>query len=187
MGKSSLKTESSKSDRKFEKKVQFYAKVRDTVTSLAATKAITKKTKLRSRQKKLKTYDLSSLSEFLPELKGSPQPAPAPEFKLNCKSRKKLIILHLFKTWNDWCIFFRLKEGKQLSTVLNHPAFQADALAAIHQHLKSTQPILDEKAKKRMNKNGGKKKKKGKNQRLHRDLNLWICELVYRFSFICLS
>ncbi|KAK2664999.1 hypothetical protein Ddye_003573 [Dipteronia dyeriana] len=145
MGKSSLKTESSKSDLKFEKKVQFYAKVRDTVTSLAATKAITKKTKLRSRQKKLKTYDLSSLSEFLPELKGSQQPAPAPEFKLNCKSRKKLI----------------LKEGKQYSTVLNHPAFQADALAAIHQHLESTQPISDEKPKKRMNKNGGKKKKKG--------------------------
>ncbi|KAL5857875.1 hypothetical protein ACOSQ3_005333 [Xanthoceras sorbifolium] len=55
------------------------------------------KKKVRSRHKKLKAYDLSSLTEFLPELKGSWQPAPAPEFKHNCKSRQKLI----------------LKEGKQ--------------------------------------------------------------------------
>ncbi|KAL5855482.1 hypothetical protein ACOSQ4_005284 [Xanthoceras sorbifolium] len=145
MGKSSAKTESTKSDNKFEKKLQFYAKVRDTVTSLTAKKAITKKKKVRSRHKKLKVYDLSSLTEFLPELKGSRQLAPAPEFKLNCKSRQKLI----------------LKEGKQLSAVLNHPTFQEDPLAAIHQHLESTQPISDDKPKKRMNKNGKKKKKKG--------------------------
>ncbi|KAL5790569.1 hypothetical protein ACOSQ2_005457 [Xanthoceras sorbifolium] len=123
--------ESTKSDNKFEKKLQFYAKVRDTVTSLTAKKAITKKKKVRSRHKKLKAYDLSSLTEFLPQLKGSRQPAPAPEFKLNCKSRQKLI----------------LKEGKQLSAVLNHPTFQEDPLAAIHQHLESTQPMSNDKPK----------------------------------------
>lgn len=148
MGKSTSKSQSSKSDRKFEKKLRFYTKVRDAVTSLTAKRAIAKKKKLRSRQKKLKAYDLAALSEFLPELKGSRQPAPAPEFKLNCKSRQKLI----------------LKEGKQLSTVLNHPAFQVDPLAAIHQHLESTQPVLDEKPKKRMNKTGKKKKKGGKSK-----------------------
>lgn len=52
-----------------------------------------------------------------------------------------------------------MKEGKQLSTVLNHPAFQVDALAAINQHLESTQPVSDEKPKKKMNKNGSKKRK----------------------------
>ncbi|XVF01317.1 hypothetical protein REPUB_Repub04eG0077500 [Reevesia pubescens] len=139
---------SSKSDRKFEKKLQFYAKVKDSVASLTAKKNITKKKKLRSRQKKLKAYDLSALSEFLPELKVSKQPTPAADFKLNCKSRQQLI----------------LKEGKQLSAVLKHPAFQADPLAAIHQHLQSTQPVLDEKPKKKMNKNGGKKKKSKKSK-----------------------
>ncbi|KAJ0010693.1 hypothetical protein Pint_33870 [Pistacia integerrima] len=95
------------------------------------------KKKLRSRQKKLKAYDLSSLSEFLPELKSPQQPSAATDFKLNCKSRKKLI----------------LKEGKQLGTVLNHPAFQVDPLAAIHQHLESTAPISDEKPKKKTKQN----------------------------------
>ncbi|GAY54960.1 hypothetical protein WN943_024363 [Citrus x changshan-huyou] len=144
MGKSSAKAESStKSDRKFEKKLQFYSKVRDTVASLTAKKAITKKKKLRGRQKKLKVYNLSTLSESLPELKAPRQPVPAADLKLNCKARQKLI----------------LKEGKQLSTVLNHPAFQVDPLAAINQHLESTQPVSDEKPKKKMNKNGSKKRK----------------------------
>ncbi|KAL9417812.1 hypothetical protein AB3S75_040746 [Citrus x aurantiifolia] len=144
MGKSRAKAESStKSDRKFEKKLQFYSKVRDTVASLTAKKAITKKKKLRSRQKKLKVYNLSTLSESLPELKAPWQPIPAADSKLNCKARQKLI----------------LKEGKQLSTVLNHPAFQVDPLAAINQHLESTQPVSDEKPKKKMNKNGSKKRK----------------------------
>ncbi|KAL5788238.1 hypothetical protein ACOSP7_005187 [Xanthoceras sorbifolium] len=87
---------------------------------------------------------ISPLTEFLLELKGSRQPAPTPEFKLNCKFRQKLI----------------LKEGEQLSAVLNHPTFQENPLTASHQHLESTQPISDEKPKKRMNKNGKKKKKK---------------------------
>ncbi|XP_044490598.1 uncharacterized protein LOC123214709 [Mangifera indica] len=144
MGKSSSRAESSsKADRKFEKKVEFYAKVRDTVASLTAKKVITKKKKLRSRQKKLKAYDLSTLSEFLPELKSSQQPAATADLKLNCKSRQKMI----------------LKEQKQLSTVLNHPAFQVDPLAAIHQHLESTQPVSEEKPKKKTNKTARKKKK----------------------------
>ncbi|XP_017632080.1 uncharacterized protein LOC108474611 isoform X2 [Gossypium arboreum] len=146
MGKPSSRPDSSsKADKKFDKKVQFYAKVRDTVASLTAKKDITKK-KLRSRQKKLKAYDLSALSEFLPELK-----APrANDFKLNCKSRQQLI----------------LKEGNQLSAVLEHPAFQADPLAAIHQHLQNTQPALDEKPKKKKNQNGGRKKKSKKSKAL---------------------
>ncbi|TYJ44191.1 hypothetical protein E1A91_A03G205700v1 [Gossypium mustelinum] len=146
MGKPSSRPDSSsKADKKFDKKVQFYAKVRDTVASLTAKKDITKKKKLRSRQKKLKAYDLSALSEFLPELK-----APrANDFKLNCKSRQQLI----------------LKEGNQLSAVLEHPAFQADPLAAIHQHLQNTQPALDEKPKKK-NQNGGRKKKSKKSKAL---------------------
>ncbi|KAJ4716249.1 Ribosome biogenesis protein [Melia azedarach] len=163
MGKSSKSSKSkpsaepessTKADRKFEKKLQFYAKVRDTVASLTAKKAIKKK-KLRSRQKKLKAYDLSSLSEFLPELKAPRQPNPTAEFKVNCKSRKKLI----------------LKEWKQLSTVLNHPAFQAEPLAAIRQHIESTQPVSDEKQKKKINKNGSKKKK-GKTSTGHQSLDI---------------
>ncbi|XP_044507542.1 uncharacterized protein LOC123227005 [Mangifera indica] len=146
MGKSSARDESSKADRKFEKKLEFYAKVRDTVTSLTAKKAISKKKKHRSRQKKLKPFDLSSLAEFLPELKSSQKPTAAADFKLNWKSRQKLI----------------LKEGKQLSTVLSHPAFQVDPLAAIHHHLQSTQPVSDEKPKKKSSKAERKKKKKDK-------------------------
>ncbi|XP_031288140.1 uncharacterized protein LOC116146827 isoform X1 [Pistacia vera] len=115
------------------------------------------KKKLRSRQKKLKAYDLSSLSEFLPELKSPQQPIAATDFKLNCKSRKKLMfVLHF--------IILRLKEGKQLSTVLNHPAFQVDPLAAIHQHLESTAPVSDEKPKKKTSKTARKKKKGDKSK-----------------------
>ncbi|PRQ19909.1 hypothetical protein RchiOBHm_Chr7g0222441 [Rosa chinensis] len=137
---------STKADRKFEKKLDFYAKVRDTVSTLSTQKTIVKKKKLRSRQKKLKAYDLSALTEFLPELKGEQKPTPPSDFKRNCKSMRKLI----------------LKEGKQLTTVLNHPAFQSDALAAIHQHLERTQPVREEeKPEKRKNKCGSKKRKGG--------------------------
>ncbi|KAM3757698.1 hypothetical protein ACB098_02G209100 [Castanea mollissima] len=65
--------------------------VGDSVAALSAQKTIEKKKKLRSRQKKLKAYDLSSVSEFLPELKIPRQPSPAAEFKLNCKSKQKLM------------------------------------------------------------------------------------------------
>ncbi|XP_050217799.1 uncharacterized protein LOC126668652 [Mercurialis annua] len=145
MGK--LRQESlTKSERKLDKKVQFYSKIKDTFASLNAKKSITKKTKLRSRQKKLKAYDLSTLSEFLPDFKSPQQSTPAAEFKLNCKSRKKLL----------------LKEGKQLNIVVDHPAFKSDPFEAIYQHLQSTQPVVEEKAKKKPNKNGSKKVKRKK-------------------------
>ncbi|KAI3431111.1 uncharacterized protein J3R85_008036 [Psidium guajava] len=147
MGKPGSRSDlAAKADRKFEKKLLFYAKVRDTVASLGAKSAIGKKKKLRSRQKKLKAYDLSTLSEFLPEAE-TKQLRPPTEFKLSCRSRGKLI----------------LKEGKQLSTVLNHPAFQSNPLASIQQHLESTQPVLNEKPKK-TNKTGGKKRKSKKSK-----------------------
>ncbi|KAM2493468.1 hypothetical protein PS1_044867 [Malus domestica] len=148
MGKPGSRSESStKAGRKFEKKLEFYAKVRDAVSSLGAQKAIVKKKKLRSRQKKLKAYDLSSFSEFLPELKEK-RPTPVSELKINCKSKKKLV----------------LKEGKQLTTVLNHPTFKSNPLAAIHQHLQSTRPVVDGKPVKRKNKSGSKKRKEKKSK-----------------------
>ncbi|XP_058191403.1 uncharacterized protein LOC131308478 [Rhododendron vialii] len=144
MGKTSSSSEpSTHADRKFEKKLEFYAKVRDTVASLGVQKAISKNKKVRSRKKKLKAYDLSTLSEFLPDLKAPRQP---PEFKLNSKSRQNLV----------------LKEGNQLKTVLNHPDFQSDPLAAIHQHLQSTQPVTDEKPARKKTKGGKTKSKKKK-------------------------
>lgn len=138
---------------------------------------IIQKKKLRSRQKKLKAYDLSTLTEFLPELDSQKQQStPAAEFKLNCKTRQKLMYafqVHEFLSFDDsfaflqinclyltkWLVLIRLKEGKQLNTVLNHPVFQSDPLEAIHQHLQSTQPVMDEKPKKKVTKNGGKKVK----------------------------
>nr|CAB3463437.1 unnamed protein product [Digitaria exilis] len=73
------------------------------------------------RQKKLKAYDLSALSEFLPEPAALEQKA---ETKLNCKSRQTLV----------------LRETAHLKAVLNNPQFQLDPFAAIHQHLLATQP-----------------------------------------------
>ncbi|KAM7271040.1 hypothetical protein ACFE04_030254 [Oxalis oulophora] len=140
------KDSKSKSDRKFEKKVEFYNKIKEHVTSLAVEKSIKKKKKLRPNQKKLKAYNLSSLSEFLPEIK-EPEPRAPAEFKLSSKSRHKLM----------------LKEGDRMTAVLNHSVFQSDPLAAIHQHLQNTQPVVDEKPKKR-NKNGSKKSKKKKSK-----------------------
>ncbi|XP_010553739.1 PREDICTED: putative ribosome biogenesis protein slx9-like [Tarenaya hassleriana] len=137
----------SKADKKFEKKLQFYAKVRDTVASLSVQKEIEKKKKRRGRQNKLKAYDLSALSEFLPEFNASRESAaPTVYAKLNCKNRQKLI----------------LEEGKNLSNVLNHPAFQADPFGSIHQHLQSTQPAVEEQPKKKTNRNGSKKKNRRK-------------------------
>ncbi|KAK4349133.1 hypothetical protein RND71_031888 [Anisodus tanguticus] len=143
MGKTTSRGDAaSRAERKFEKKLEFYAKVRQTVTSLAAQKSIAKK-KVRSRQKILKAYDLSTLSEFLPDLNASQQPKPA-AFKLKSKTRQNLV----------------LKEGNQLRAVINHPAFQSDPLGAIHQHLQSTQPTVDEKPKRKERKNGNRKGKK---------------------------
>ncbi|KAL9265733.1 hypothetical protein AKJ16_DCAP19919 [Drosera capensis] len=152
MGLSNLRSEAlEKSDSKFEKKLGFYARVRETIASLNAKKIISKKTISKSksarrrdrRLKRLKPYDLSALSDVLPELTEPQEPAPA-KFNLNSKSRQKLVLM----------------EGKQLMTVLNHPAFQSDPLAAIHQHLQQTQPIEDKKPVPK--KTGGAKKKKKK-------------------------
>lgn len=157
------------------------------------------KKKLRSRQKKLKVYNLATLSESLPELKAPRQPIPAADLKLNCKARQKLMcvvqgyvtllnflmpffffVLHLCTclSWHrsNGCVLInRLKEGRQLSTVLNHPAFQVDPLAAINQHLESTQPVSDEKPKKKMNKNGSKKRKgKSKTADRAQSMDVWL-------------
>ncbi|KAL5206738.1 hypothetical protein ABZP36_034947 [Zizania latifolia] len=106
-----------KSKQRLEKKLSFYTKVKDSVTSLNAKKTISK----RSRQKKLKAYDLSALSEFLPETDVLQQRTEA---KLNCKSKQALV----------------QREAAQLNAVLKNTQFQLDPFAAIHQHLLSTQP-----------------------------------------------
>ncbi|KFK33386.1 hypothetical protein AALP_AA5G006300 [Arabis alpina] len=150
MGKPSKGSETaSKADKKFEKKLQFYTKVKDTLTSLSVQKEIGKKKRKRSRQKKLKAYDLSNLSEFLPEFNASRKSAlPAVELKMNCKRRQQLT----------------LTEGERLNKVLDHPAFQSDPIGSIFQHLQSEQPLVAENPKKKTNTNGSKKrnKKKGK-------------------------
>ncbi|KAK6916405.1 Ribosome biogenesis protein Slx9-like [Dillenia turbinata] len=150
MGKTSIRSGLSKhADRKFEKKLQFYAKVRDTLSTLSATKAINKKKKLRTRQKKLKAYDFTSLSEFLPELKAPrQQTTEEANFKLKPKSQGKLIE----------------KESRRLKMVLNHAAFQSDPLSTIHQHLQSTQPAVEEKPRNKSSKNAKKKKGKKKSE-----------------------
>ncbi|KGN54744.1 putative ribosome biogenesis protein slx9-like [Cucumis sativus] len=137
----------SKAERKFEKKVQFYERVGETITTLNAQKSITKKKNHRRRKRDLKAFDLSTLSEFLPGLEATKQKPSAAELKLNCKSRLKFI----------------LKERKQMGTVLNHPVFQADPLRAVQLHLEGTQPI-EEPKKKKMNKNGSKKRKEKKSK-----------------------
>ncbi|XP_052193045.1 ribosome biogenesis protein slx9-like isoform X1 [Diospyros lotus] len=156
MGKTSSRSEpSTRADRKFEKKLQFYAKVRDTVASLGVQKAISKNKKDRSRKKKLEAYDFSSLSEFLPDLKVSKQVAPT-KFKLNSKSRQTLI----------------LREANQLQAVLNHPAFLSDPLAAIHQHLHSTQPGTDQKPERKHIKSGKKQQQQKKNSKTSKSMEI---------------
>ncbi|XP_038900086.1 putative ribosome biogenesis protein slx9-like [Benincasa hispida] len=147
MGKPVSRSDSkSKAERKFEKKVQFYERVGETISTLNAQKTITKKKSHRRRKRDLKAFDLSTLSEFLPGLEAPKQKPSAAELKLNCKSRLKFI----------------LKERKQMGTVLNHPVFQADPLRAIQLHLEGTQPI--EEPKKKTNKNGSKKRKEKKSK-----------------------
>ncbi|CAL9772902.1 unnamed protein product [Musa acuminata subsp. burmannicoides] len=121
---SSLMKENKSFKRKLEKKQKFYAKVKDAAVSLSAKKAISKKKRLRSRQKKMKVYDLSALSELLPDTNTTEQSSSTNNLKLNCKTRQKLV----------------QREGAQLRQVLNDPSFQLDPLAAIHQHLQRTQP-----------------------------------------------
>ncbi|VFQ81882.1 unnamed protein product [Cuscuta campestris] len=145
MGKSRPREEATaRANHKFEKKVQFYTKVKDTVASLSAQKSITKKTKAQRRKKKLQAYDLSRLSESLPELSALHQPKKPTELKLNSKNRQKLV----------------LKESKQLQAVTNHPAFQSNPVEAIFQHLQSTLPPDNKKPKRHIKKKTGKSKKK---------------------------
>uniref|UniRef100_A0A453C770 Uncharacterized protein n=1 Tax=Aegilops tauschii subsp. strangulata TaxID=200361 RepID=A0A453C770_AEGTS len=145
--RSGSKKQELNSQKKLEKKLSFYTKVKDAVTSLQAKKAISKKQ--RSRQKKLKAYDLSALSEFLPQTASSQQQT---EVKLNRKSKQALV----------------QRESAQLNAVLNNAQFQLDPLAAIHQHLVSTQPPSsvkdDESAKNaKISRKDKKRKKKKKN------------------------
>ncbi|XP_004491503.1 uncharacterized protein [Cicer arietinum] len=149
MGKINTRSDSldSKSNRKFEKKLHFYSKVKDAVASLTAQKSIAKKNnQQKRRQKKLKAYNLSSLLESLPELKAPRKPCNEDNIKLNCTSRQKLV----------------LKEGQRLSDIFKDLSFQMDPLAAIHQHLLSTRPVVEveeQPKKKRVNTNGSKKRK----------------------------
>lgn len=133
------------SKKKLEKKLSFYTKVKDTVTSLNAKKAISKKKNQRRRQKKLKAYDFAELSEFLPETAGSQQRTEA---KLNCKSKQALV----------------QRESAQLNAVLNNPQFKLDPFAAIHQHLVLTQPpsSIKEDGPAKTGKKSGKDKKRRK-------------------------
>ncbi|KAK2458568.1 ribosome biogenesis protein [Trifolium repens] len=149
MGKPNTRSDSSdsKSDRKFEKKLQFYTKVKNAVASLTAQKSISKnKSKHQRRQKKLKAYNLSSFLETLPGLKEPQKPSNEDNFKLNCKNRQTLV----------------LKEGQRLSEFFKDHSSQVDPLAAIYQHLRSTQPepvVEEQQPKKRPNINGSKKRK----------------------------
>ncbi|KAG9456883.1 hypothetical protein H6P81_001391 [Aristolochia fimbriata] len=150
MGLSRLRSSSSsgqelKGRSKFEKKLAFYSKVKETVTSLAVKKGISKKNKLRTRQKKLKAYDLSTLSEFLPDVKSVRSPPQDSDLKLNCKSRRRILE----------------KESAILEAVLSHPVFKSDPISAIHQHLQSTQPpSVNDNQVKRTSKTDKKKGKK---------------------------
>ncbi|XP_047972523.1 uncharacterized protein LOC125215212 [Salvia hispanica] len=146
MGKTSARGEAkSSADRKFDKKLEFYEKVRAAVTSKAISKE--QKQKKRSRQKKLKAYDLTSLTECLPELKAPSASVPV-ELKLNCKRRNDLVV----------------KESNKLKMVINHPVYQSDPLAAIYQHLQTTQPAPDKKPKKKDGKSRKSKTKKKKSK-----------------------
>lgn len=149
MGKTNTRSDSSdsKSDRKFDKKLQFYTKVKTAVASLTATKSISKnQRKHQRRQKKLKAYNLSSLLDTLPELKASQKPCNDDNIKVNCKTRQKLV----------------LKEGQRLCELFKNDSFQVNPLAAIHQHLRSTQPepVVEKQPKKKANVNGSTKRKK---------------------------
>lgn len=65
----------------------------------------------------------------------------------------------------------RLKEAEQLGRILNHPDFKVDPIAAIYEHLKSTQPVMDEQRTKE-NKNGSENRKHKKSKALAMDFHL---------------
>ncbi|KAG0531827.1 hypothetical protein BDA96_04G055500 [Sorghum bicolor] len=111
---------------------------------LKSKKTISKKNTQSRRQKKLKAYDLSALSEFLPEPAALEQKTEA---KLNCKSRQTLV----------------LQEAAHLKAVLDNLQFQLDPFAVIHQHLLATQPPAAAKGDAmRQGKDSKKEKRRGK-------------------------
>ncbi|XP_078447763.1 ribosome biogenesis protein [Wolffia australiana] len=134
MGLDSLRPDNAKVSRhslKFEKRKHFYENVRKASISLSATKTISKaqNKKTRARKKKLKAYDLSSLTATLPdeaEIASSPSRERLLHAKSNLsyKSRRKL----------------QDREGKQLQAVLSHPAFQSNPAEVIRRHLEIIQP-----------------------------------------------
>ncbi|KAJ4768576.1 hypothetical protein LUZ62_078951 [Rhynchospora pubera] len=134
------KDSKSSSKRKLEKKLSFYNKVHNAIE-----KKSTKKKKLRSRQKKLKAYDLSGLSEFLPDLESLARTPTVKDEKINCKSRQALV----------------KKEAARMQAVLKDPSFMKDPFEAIHKHLLATQPPMQED-----NKSVSKGKKKEKKKRV---------------------
>ncbi|KAJ3679533.1 hypothetical protein LUZ60_017544 [Juncus effusus] len=144
----SEKKESKSFKRKIDKKVSFYNKVKDSVVSLGAKKSLNKKKRLK-KKKKLKAYDLSVLSEFLPDLETlTKKSAQQTELKINCKSRQTLV----------------QKEAARMQAVLNDPSFIKDPFEAIHEHLlKSQLPIQEE--NKGSSKSSSKEKKKEKKRR----------------------
>ncbi|KAH9623106.1 hypothetical protein KSS87_002537 [Heliosperma pusillum] len=149
MGLDNIRSDAAdKSDRKFAKKLKFYSKVKENVAMLNATKTIGKKSRnARKRQKTLKAYDLSQLAEILPELSTQRKgPIPLPKPGKKCKSRQTLV----------------LQEANRMQAVLSSPTFQSNPLAAIYQHLQSTQPAQETKPRKKSNDDKKKKKKKSK-------------------------
>ncbi|XP_074308829.1 uncharacterized protein LOC141643536 isoform X2 [Silene latifolia] len=117
------------------------------VNSLRNSNFIQKNRNARKRQKTSKAYDLSELAEILPELSSQRKgPVPLPKPGKKCKSRQTLV----------------LHEANRLQGIFSIPTFQSDPLAAIYQHLQSTQPALETKPKKSSNDDKKKKKKKSK-------------------------
>ncbi|XP_020593909.1 putative ribosome biogenesis protein slx9-like [Phalaenopsis equestris] len=148
---------SKSSKRKIEKKLKFISKITEAVSSLSAKKTISKKKRLRSRQKKLRAYDLSALSDFLPD-EALQKSSKSPVFKLNCKNRQKLVEI----------------ESELLRSVHRHPAFQADPIAAIQQHLEQTQPpsSAEEKGDKKSKKDNKDKRKKRSNYAIAQNMEM---------------
>ena len=66
----------------------------------------------------------------------------------------------------------RVKEQARFLQNLSDPSFQTDPLSAIHQRLLTTQPVVEEQPKKKVNKNGSTKRKDKKLKALARSQNM---------------
>lgn len=81
----------------------------------------------------------------------------------------------------------RLSEGERLNKVLDHPAFQADPIGSIFQHLQSEQPPVEEKPKKKTNTNGSKKRKNRKKGKAE-SMDFWFClSYKHKLNFLFCS